>query len=395
MIQTKIISFIFLIPTLVINYITLTYLDHNNNLSVFSTTMIFLLNFINISFCVSILYFGFKKSLIFFLYFFLLLILFDVTFEKFFNKDQTITGDRNLGWILKSNINLKLEDKTSENRKYTINYKTSKVEGFREYGLTDVDRTKKILVIGDSFTNAQFASNESMFYSKIEKIFKERNLYHEWFVGGAGGYGSLQQYILLKKHLKDIDPSMVILQFCSNDFENNSFNLESKTILRSQKLRRPYLINNVITKDNSFVAKIYRILSNYSYVFNVSDMIISNMEYRKYGGYFKENVTKLDIQESIQVTKEILYKFKNLLKPDTKVYSINCSIDNKEKKIAWLDITKNLGIIALPQPNEKLKIAEINGLDIWQRDRGHLNNLGNQIYGEAIAVEILKDLNKN
>ena len=187
MIQTKIISFIFLIPTLVINYITLTYLDHNNNLSVFSTSIIFLFNFINISFCVSILFFGFKKSLIFILYCFFILILCDVTFEKFFNKNQTITGDRNLGWILKSNINLKLEDKTSENKKYMINYKTSRVEGFREYGLTDVDREKKILVIGDSFSNAQFASNESMFYSKIEEIFKERNLYHEWFVGGAGG----------------------------------------------------------------------------------------------------------------------------------------------------------------------------------------------------------------
>ena len=54
----------------------------------------------------------------------------------------------------------------------------------------------------------------------------------------------------------------------------------------------------------------------------------------------------------------------------------------------------DLGIIALLSPSYKLEIAEKEGQDIWQRDKGHLNNLGNEIYGKAIADEIIVYLKK-
>ena len=250
------------------------------------------------------------------------------------------------------------------------------------------------MLIGDSFANAPFASNEKMFYSLIDKEFKKNNLFYEWFVGGAGGYGTLQQYILLKNHIKKIDPSVIILQFCSNDFENNSYNLEKKTIVRSQKFRRPYLINKTIVKNNSIEAKIYRVLSNNSYVFNTIDLILSNIQYRKYSGYFFEKPKEGEYEESIAITNELISKIVNLTNNKTRIYSINCSIEDKKKTEAWLSIANKLGIIALIKPNQMLEIAEKNGSDIWHRDRGHLNNLGNKIYGKSIANEIIAHFKK-
>ena len=390
----RIFAFIFFLPSLFLNHITLLLYDHDHNLSIFSIVVISIFNIINCVFCISILYRGLKKSIFFLLYVISILVLSDIAFDKFINTNKTIKDDELLGWILKSNVSFESYEETATKKKYLVNYKTSKVDGFREYGNTKINRENKMLVIGDSFANAAFASNENMFYNVMNKEFKENDLFYELFVGGAGGYGTLQEYILLQKHLKTIDPSIIIFQFCSNDFENNSYDLESKTITRSQKFRRPYLVNDEIKKDNSIQAKIYRELSKASYVFNVIDLMISNIQYRKYKGYFLIEPTKLEYEDSAKTTKDIISKIYHLAGKNTKIYSINCSIEDKKKTEDWLKIMNDLGIIALLSPSYKLEIAEKEGQDIWQRDKGHLNNLGNEIYGKAIADEIIVYLKK-
>ena len=40
-------------------------------------------------------------------------------------------------------------------------------------------------------------------------------------MAGGGGYGTLQQYLLLKKYFNKINPDIIIHQFCENDFEIN------------------------------------------------------------------------------------------------------------------------------------------------------------------------------
>ena len=53
--------------------------------------------------------------------------------------------------------------------------------------------------------------------------------------------------LALQKEIKDIlNPDLIILQFCSNDFYNNSYEWESSGITRNQYVRRPYLVNNKI-----------------------------------------------------------------------------------------------------------------------------------------------------
>ena len=69
-------------------------------------------------------------------------------------------------------------------------------------------------------------------------------------MAGGGGYGTLQQYLLIKKYFDEIKPTIIIHQFCENDFENNTKQIEKNSILYSQYYFRPYLINDKIVYDN-------------------------------------------------------------------------------------------------------------------------------------------------
>ena len=48
----------------------------------------------------------------------------------------------------------------------------------------------------------------------------------EVFAYGAGGYGTLQEYLILDEVVDHIRPTMLLWQFCSNDFINNDHALE-------------------------------------------------------------------------------------------------------------------------------------------------------------------------
>jgi lysophospholipase L1-like esterase len=47
--------------------------------------------------------------------------------------------------------------------------------------------------------------------------------------------------MVLEEVIDEINPDVVLLQFCSNDFINNSFPLESKSKINNNRLVRPYL----------------------------------------------------------------------------------------------------------------------------------------------------------
>ena len=68
----------------------------------------------------------------------------------------------------------------------------------------------------------------------------------EIFAYGAGGYGSLQEYMILDKYIDEIDPDIILWQFCDNDFINNDHELESRSILNGALDPRPYYVNDKI-----------------------------------------------------------------------------------------------------------------------------------------------------
>jgi hypothetical protein len=48
----------------------------------------------------------------------------------------------------------------------------------------------------------------------------------EVFAYGAGGYSTLQKYLILDEFIDRIRPQILLLQLCSNDFFDNDYDLE-------------------------------------------------------------------------------------------------------------------------------------------------------------------------
>lgn len=116
----------------------------------------------------------------------------------------------------------------------TVDYSTAKY-GFRTFG--DVNtRRKKILVLGDSYTQADQVSDGHTYYDHLAR----HNPGIEIFAFGGNGYGTLQEYMILDRYIDEIDPDLILWQFCANDLLNNSHPLESASFNNNNQAFRPY-----------------------------------------------------------------------------------------------------------------------------------------------------------
>ncbi len=140
--------------------------------------------------------------------------------------DSTLPGarlpnmlDPRLGWRSTPNFRYQGTGLESDGSTYFLTV-TKNSLGFRAFG--DLSSSKpKILVIGDSYTEALEVSDDQTYYTLIGRI-----LGCEVFAIGSGGYGSLQEYMLLDQ-FKDLTiPNLILWQFCFNDFMNNCYRLD-------------------------------------------------------------------------------------------------------------------------------------------------------------------------
>jgi lysophospholipase L1-like esterase len=323
---------------------------------------------------------------IYFTIYILVLIVFILEIFLQFKKPSVYEFSRVMGWVTKKNFtkNFKLTD--FYGNKYEGLYKTNTF-GAREVG--HPDSKKKILVIGDSFTMDAHTGNSSSWFGILHKGLE--NEYGKNFTIsaiGGGGYGTNQQYLIADQFMKqsNFDPDLVILQFCINDFMNNSHEWESQTSNYGQFLRRPYYVsNNHLFYHNFFLTEIVR-----SKIF--SKLKLPNYLILLYS-IFDERYSTTLIDKSIKdksvlLTQELLVKLKNIFKTDY-VYAFNCKESNIYPENAWSKTLNESGFITFQAPSKNLKMIE-NTVKIFFRDGGHYNELGNKVMGEEILFEIIQ-----
>jgi len=112
--------------------------------------------------------------------------------------------------------------------------------GFRVFGDVNTDKTK-ILVLGDSYTFGNVVSDGDLYYDHLKRL----NNSIEIFAYGCGGYGTLQEYMILDKYFDEIKPDIILWQFSDGDFINNDHELESSSIINNH-MQRPYYIDGKI-----------------------------------------------------------------------------------------------------------------------------------------------------
>jgi hypothetical protein len=311
--------------------------------------------------------------------------------------------DKTLGWRPKGNFSktITVTDKAGE--KYSVNYSTNEY-GFREFDDTNSGR-KKILFVGDSWTGDLYTSDEDAYFGIVKK-----DLPVEVFAIGAGGYGTLQELMLIRQYARLIKPDILVLQYCDNDIINNSFTLEGMRIVRNQKNLRPYWVDGRI-KYRYPQGNLYLFLYKNFRLFRSLDTFYSNLQYQKYKSYnppqyaayeaygvfwkdlppdIADKVIALK-SEAVSTTQFLMSEIRRILPPTTQLITFPASSDDPEELRIWQSISKNAGFIAYPSVSMKVEEAEKTGRTVRVMDGAHWNRLGNKIAGEELVKIIKRD----
>lgn len=301
--------------------------------------------------------------------------------------------DKKLGWVLRPHYSRITTEYDLIGNPYPVQFITNE-DGLRTFGNSEKAKLK-ILVLGDSFTGAPYASNGEMWFSvmakQIEVLKKLPTDSIYIMAGGAGGYGTLQERILLERIIKKISPDMVILQFCENDYLNNHLKWESTQIYRSQIYRRPYLIEDQeISYNQDWIAPIWRI----SYlgdlrISSILDGLITNLQFIYYGRNYGPEIESQKLnkwqKEALLITQINLSDMRNIVK-NKPFFITNANEDLNQK---WIQLGQIAGMIPLISAG-KIINQDRQHTALFNKDGGHWSVKGNQLYGEAVASDLIK-----
>ncbi len=301
-----------------------------------------------------------------------------------------------LGWAPKHDFAREFSQKDSAGNTYKASFSLDH-NGFRAYG-DPASRHIKILFLGDSYTGDPYAGNNEMYFSVVKSTLHDKyQMDVDIFAAGGGGYGTLQEYLFIKQYISKIKPDIFVLQFCDNDFENNSSEYEEHHIVRNQKYLRPYysLESGSLYYADTFTARSYRFLYKRSFIFRGLDAILRRLQYRYYGDY-----STLTVQEHHQyllkaypVTLKLLLLLKNEL-GNAKVYAFMPPPYDRPFENESLSVLRESGFTPLLSPMHAIEKALNKGEIVLNADGGHYNNLGNRIMGEALARDLFEHLKK-
>ena len=305
-----------------------------------------------------------------------------------------------LGWTLKKNFKYNYKEKDFYGEQYDSLFETNELGAryFASKSFENKNRKKfKILVVGDSFTMDPYVGNKDMWFSIFaNNMSRNLNREVEVLAFGGGAYGSLQQFLLLERNKQNIDnfsPNILILQFCSNDFSNNSFNIEKASFSLSQYMRRPYLVNNQIYYYDGLFSYFFQknILTRDSRIF-AKAIFLYELFVKKYYSVNKNLIDSNEINQAKVTTQKILTKIRNLY-PNIEAYIFSCSNDQSEINKNWKILAKKSKYIVLDKSSDFIDKASKENKKIFYKDGGHLNKLGNLYWGDLIYEDIKKKLN--
>jgi hypothetical protein len=305
-----------------------------------------------------------------------------------------ITIDAQLGWRATENYRFKGIKYSSDGSSYLASVSQDE-RGFRMFG--KLSSTKpRVFVIGDSFTQAPEASDQQTYYAELQRL-----LNVEVFAYGGGGYGSLQEFMILDRYFDLIKPSLILWQFCTNDLINNSPELETGSVINDNGMVRPYWVNHqisyILPKQNAIELRLLALrYCRLCYV------IMNRLDQLKFA------ITKHTIEtetgvgkpahaaflESVKTTDEIMGMVRKRAgsTPIVGFFVGGRSRFGPEYVEAIRDVSRHNHILLLGDGDidQGVQAAEKRGAVARARDGGHWNEFGHRLVGEAIATEFRK-----
>jgi hypothetical protein len=290
--------------------------------------------------------------------------------------------DEEFGWLPAPNFMYKGEKVDATGASYPVRIQTDE-KGFRLFGNPQEPSKTKVLFLGDSYTHATQVSNENTYYA----ILKD-SLSLEVFALGVGGYGTLQEYMMLDKYIEEIEPDIVVLQFCPNDIINNHYDLEWKSANNNNGMQRPYLTETGI---------VYALPRRYSAIRNFANnnsqflyFIISKIYILiSHRGSSVENIIEREgmshplFRESIEITEQLISEIRQRTPPTIPIVAF--STDDGFPYIGeFRRISQNNGVVFLDEISKALTSAEQKGINTKAGDKAHWNNRGHRIVADGL-----------
>jgi len=233
----------------------------------------------------------------------------------------------------------------------------------------------KVLVLGDSFTEGENVSSGETYYEQLSRLRPDLEI----FGIGGGGYGTLQEYLLLDEAVDEIKPAMVLVQMHPNDLINNSHALESRSTTDNNQLTRPYWENGrVVLKfpENPAWGPLYN-LARHSYLLRLVNVNLVFLRARSVGSIEQTAMASdPDIAQSVSTTAELLRMMRTRARVPVVVFSVRP--DHAFSFWSVSDVCRQAGVEFIPGVGETVEAAQaagerVSGLPVdahWNR-RGH------------------------
>ena len=217
----------------------------------------------------------------------------------------------------------------------------------------------------------------------------------------SGGYGTLQSMLRAREVKSFFKPTLLVHQFCDNDFLNNSFELEQKSVVLNQWMLRPYLAadRETVVFHTGLLPSLYRYMLYRSALFGVFDRALQVSLSNRYGGFlmipkeepaaYAKTVRAITYDDkAVDLTRFLLTKIRQDF-ADVPAIMVNCPIESTATNRIWVDAARAAGFTPVAAPSDWLVEAKLRGeADLFAADGAHLSDVGNAAMGRVLAEAV-------
>lgn len=302
----------------------------------------------------------------------------------------SISLDEELGWRATEHYQDTSVEKTKAGRSYSVR-RSQKQYGFRQFGNLDSKKIK-LLVIGDSFTHAAAASDDRTYHALLAQL-----LDVEVFAYGAGGYGTLQEFMILDRYIDIIRPDVILWQYCANDFINNDNELERLSLVNNNGWVRPYWSHGQVQllspKESSlrvreWINKRSRFL--YFIVSRLDRLRAARTRDTVEVAIESEGMRHPGFLRAVGVTDKLMARVRERV-GKRPIMAFNC-VRAEPYDEAFRDISARHAIAYWEDVASVVLEADRRGEDVYAADGGHWNERGHELAAEAIARHFRADM---
>ena len=297
-----------------------------------------------------------------------------------------IAIDARMGWRASFNYRYDGSRTNVDGSTYTVHV-TSDAQGFRMFGDLNA-RRPKILVLGDSFTQAVQVSDAATYFAILG-----RDLNAEIFAYGVGGHGTLQKYLALDEYVDRIQPDLLVWQYCSNNFVKTVFDLETQSVLNNNRLVRPYLEGDQIVYRLPVAdplglrtfwglksRALYALLSRWD-SYETAQRAANSVE----TAIQRDGQAYPGFQRAVETTDRIMGMVRARV-GRLPIIAFNC--DDSEPYVgAWTDISLKYGIQFWRDVAQAIGTTVSAGSTVYVTD-GHWNETGDRVIGQALEPHL-------